>query len=57
VQEIFFGKTRGYDNPAMTLDDLAADWDRVVDRTDPTWFVDAVPYVVPPWITKAYAPT
>lgn len=30
--ETYYSQTTGYENPQMTIDDVSADWDRVVDR-------------------------
>jgi NAD(P)-dependent dehydrogenase (short-subunit alcohol dehydrogenase family) len=40
VTERFFGETQGYYNAEITLEDLAENWERVVDRTDPAWLGD-----------------
>jgi NAD(P)-dependent dehydrogenase (short-subunit alcohol dehydrogenase family) len=57
VEEVFFGRTQGYHKPGMTLEDVAANWDQVTDRTDAVWFEDAEDYAIPPWVTIPYVPS
>jgi NAD(P)-dependent dehydrogenase (short-subunit alcohol dehydrogenase family) len=57
VREVYFGETQGYENKAITLKDLHEHWPVVTDRTDSTWFVDAVPYEKPYYVTKPYVPS
>jgi NAD(P)-dependent dehydrogenase (short-subunit alcohol dehydrogenase family) len=57
VREVFFGKTQGYENRSMTPEDLLTNWGQVTDRSNPTWYLDAIPYEIPPWTTAPYVPS
>jgi NAD(P)-dependent dehydrogenase (short-subunit alcohol dehydrogenase family) len=56
VREAFFGKTRGYENPTMTVEDVLANWDQVVDRAGAEWLVDAREDQLPACTTRPYVP-
>jgi NAD(P)-dependent dehydrogenase (short-subunit alcohol dehydrogenase family) len=56
VKEVFFGKTRGYENRGMTVEDVLVNWGQVVDRAEAQWFVDARVEQVPPCTTRPYVP-
>jgi NAD(P)-dependent dehydrogenase (short-subunit alcohol dehydrogenase family) len=57
VHEIFIGRTQGYFNRSMTIEDVLENWDEVTDRTDPKWFQDAEEYEVPQFVTIPYEPS